>query len=174
MKKIHKKNREKKLKMTLQLSLFLSLGVVLYIIESFINVFIFVPGVKLGLSNIVILIILYIYGMKEALKIGFMKVFFTSLFRSGFGLNFVLSLVGMILSVLVSGIFKKTEKFSIVGLSVVGANFHILGQIIVMSIVYRTYLLYVSYLPYMILITVISGIITGYITKEIIERVDFD
>ena len=69
---------------------------------------------------------------------------------------------------------KKTEKFSIVGLSVVGANFHILGQIIVMSFVYRTYLFYVSYLPYMILITVISGIITGYITKEIIERVDFD
>ena len=101
-------------------------------------------------------------------------MFFTSLFKSGFGLNFILSLVGIFLSILVSGMLKKTSKFSIVGLSIISANFHILGQIIIMSIIYRTYILYVSYLPYMILVTIISGTITGYIAKKIIERVDFN
>ena len=43
-----------------------------------------------------------------------------------------------------------------------------------MSIIYRTYILYMSYLPYMILVTIISGTITGYIAKKIIERVDFN
>lgn len=174
MEKIYGNNKVKNLKMILQISIFLSLGIILYIIESSIGIFIFIPGIKLGLSNIVILLVLYIYGTKEALRIGFMKVFFTSLFRSGFGLNFILSFTGMMLSIIVSGLFKKTGKFSIIGLSIIGANFHILGQVIVMSAIYRTGLLYISYLPYMIIVTTISGLITGYIAKEIKERVDFE
>ena len=174
MENILNRDENNKLKTTMQLSIFLSLSIILYIIESFVNFFVFIPGIKLGLSNIVVLIVIYIYGAKEGFKIGFMKVFFTSLFRSGFGLNFILSLGGIFLSVLVSGLLKKTSKFSIVGLSIISANFHILGQIIIMSIIYRTYILYMSYLPYMILVTIISGTITGYIAKKIIERVDFN
>ena len=68
---------------------------------------------------------------------------------------------------------KKMEKFSIVGVSIAGANFHMIGQIVVASAVYRTNLLYVSYLPYMLLISLFTGMLTGYFAEKIMERVDF-
>lgn len=167
-------NKNNELKKTLQLSLFLSLSVILQIVESMIILPIFIPGIKLGLSNIVILIVIYTYGTKEALKLGIMKVFLASLFKVGFGLNFIFSIVGVVLSILSSGLLKKYSKLSIIGISVVGANFHILGQIIVASILYKTNILFVTYLPYMFLLTIVTGILVGYCGKEIISRVEIE
>ena len=59
------------------------------------------------------------------------------------------------------------------GVSSAGANFHMIGQIIVASAIYRTNLLYVSYLPYMLLISLFTGMLTGYFAEKILERVDF-
>lgn len=174
-----KKENEKiqnhnELKKTLQLSIFLSLSVILQIIESMIILPIFIPGIKLGLSNIIILIVLYLYGIKETLNIGLMKVFFTGLFKMGFGINFLFSLIGIIMAIISSALLKKSSKLSIVGISIVGANFHMIGQIVVASLIYKTNILYVTYLPYMLLITVITGGIIGNLAKEIINRIEIE
>lgn len=169
MKKIENNNELRK---TLQLSILLSLSVVLQIIETMIILPVFIPGIKLGLSNIIILIILYLYGVKDAFKIGILKVFFSGLFRLGFGVGFLFSIVGIVFSILFSALLKKYSKLSIIGISIVGSNFHILGQIIVASIIYKTNILFVTYLPYMFLLTIVTGIIVGYCAKEIIKRVE--
>lgn len=171
---MEKLENKSELKKILQMSLFLSLSIVLQILESTIMLPIFLPGIKLGLSNIVIIIVLYKYSLLETLKLGILKVFVVGLIRTGLGLNFIFSLVGVIFSILVSGLLKKTNKFSIIGISIVGSNFHIIGQILVASLVYKTKLLYVTYLPYMLLVSIISGGIIGYFAKEIMERVEIE
>ena len=170
----NKANEGKNLKEIMQMSMLISLGITLQIAESFIAVPFFLPGVKLGLANIVTIIALYVFGMKEALKIGFMRIFLASILRNGLGINFLFSLSGMIFSLLVSGALKKFGKMSVSGVSMAGANFHVTAQIITASFIYRTDLLYISYLPYMLLITLITGLITGYLADRVLKRINFE
>lgn len=170
----NKVNEGKNLKEIMQMSMLISLGITLQIAESFIAVPFFLPGVKLGLANIVTIIALYVFGMKEALKIGFMRIFLASILRNGLGINFLFSLSGMIFSLLVSGVLKKFGKMSVSGVSMAGANFHVTAQIITASFIYRTDLLYISYLPYMLLITLITGLITGYLADRVLKRINFE
>ena len=164
---------DKELRKALLISIFLSLSIILQIAESFIFIPLFLPGIKLGLANIVTIIVLYVYGIKEAAKIGVMRIFLAGILRNGLGINFLFSLTGILFSLTVSSFLKRTGKFSIMGVSIAGANFHMIGQIVVASAVYRTNLLYVSYLPYMLLISLFTGMLTGYFAEKIMERVDF-
>ena len=164
---------DRELRKALLISVFLSLSIILQIAESFIFIPLFLPGIKLGLANIVTVIVLYVYGIKEAGKIGIMRIFIAGILRNGLGMNFLFSLSGILCSLIVSSFLKKTGKFSVMGVSIAGANFHMIGQIIVASAIYRTNLLYVSYLPYMLLISLFTGMLTGYFAEKILERVDF-
>ena len=81
--------------------MFLALGVVLNIIESLLPVLIPVPGVKLGIANTIGLIVLYFYGAKEYILIGFLRVLLVALLRTGIGSTaFLLSLSGWLISTL--------------------------------------------------------------------------
>ena len=164
---------DQELRKALLISVFLSLSIILQIAESFIFIPLFLPGIKLGLANIVTVIVLYVYGIKEAGKIGIMRIFLAGILRNGLGMNFLFSLSGILCSLIVSSFLKKTGKFSVMGVSIAGANFHMIGQVIVASAIYRTNLLYVSYLPYMLLISLFTGMLTGYFAEKILERVDF-
>ena len=152
------------MKKLIRLSSLIALAIVLSIFESFFPIF-NIPGVKLGLANIVIITTLYIYGFKDALFVSLIRVLFVSILKAGlFSLYF--SIAGSILSIISMYIFKKT-KLSIIGVSIIGSIFHIIGQILVAILLLNTNLLY--YLPYMILISIITGIIIGYISKENIK-----
>lgn len=161
----------KSLKKVLQMSMFLSLGIILQIIETVIIIPFFIPGIKLGLANIVTMIVIYTYGTKEGLKFGIMRIIAVGVLRNGFGINFLFSLLGMLFSVCAIGFFKKYTKLSVVGVSITGSNFHILGQITAASFIYKTGLFYVSYLPFMLLITIVTGGIIGYAANEVMERI---
>ncbi len=167
-------NSDIRLKKILQMSAFLSLSVIFQIAETFIIIPFFLPGIKLGLANIITIVVLYIYGTKAAFKIGLMRVVLSGILRNGLGINFLFSLMGMLLSVSASSFLKKSNRLSVVGVSIGGANFHVIGQIMVASFIYKTNLLYVSYLPYMLLVTLITGSVTGYLAERILKRVDFE
>lgn len=157
------------IKKTINFSMLLSLSVVLSIFESLIPIINgSIPGLKLGLANIVVLFILYRYSFKDAVYISMLRVILVGLLRTGFGINFIFSLVGAILSISAMFIFKKM-KFSIITVSIMGAIFHIIGQIIATIILLNTFNL-IYYLPYLIIFSIITGFIIGVITKEILER----
>ncbi len=119
-----------------------------------------VPGVKLGLSNLVILISLYLLTTKEAFKIMIIKVVIVGVLFSGLS-GLIYGLAGSLLSFLFMYIFKKSNLFSIVGVSIIGGVMHNIGQIIIASLVINNAkLLY--YTPYLILFGTASGIITGF------------
>lgn len=145
-----------------------SISVVISIIESYFD-FIgnIIPGLKLGLANIVILYALYKYNFKTAIGISLMRVFIVALIRTGFSINFFFSLVGAIFSIIAMWLVKKT-KLSVIGVSIIGSICHSIGQVLVGIIILDNYnVLY--YLPYLLLFSVPTGILIGIMTKKLLK-----
>ena len=153
-----------------RLSMLLALSVVLNIVENMIPLFNgTIPGVKLGLANIVILFVLYEYSIRDAIFLSITRVFLVSILYSGiFSVSFFLSLSGAILSIIAMSLAKKYTKLSIVGVSIIGSLFHSLGQIIMVAIFIKMISAF-NYLPIIILFAIPTGIITGIISKELIK-----
>ncbi len=150
------------------LSLMVSIAIVLSIVESAISAFFFIiPGVKLGLANIVTLVVLYLYGRKEAYLVLFVRVILVGLLYSGlFSNTFWISLSGGIIAVTTMIILSKT-KLSIYSVSVSGSLMHMVGQILAAIVLLSTETL-LYYLPVMIMLSVPTGIITAYLAKKVI------
>ena len=157
-------------KMT-RLAILLALGVIINYMEHVLLPTSFIaPGVKLGLANTIGLIVLYFFGAKEFLAIGVLRVVMTALF-TGFGFNFFISLSGWGLSTLIVLILFVQNKLSIIGLSMVSAVFHGIGQVIMVSILYES-LLMLNYLPILSVTGIVSGLLIAIITKEVLRRID--
>lgn len=154
-----------------RLSLLLALSVVLNLIESMLPIFSgVIPGLKLGLANIIILFVLYNYSFKDALYLSILRVFLVGILRTGlFSVSFFFSLGGAVLSIIAMYLIKRVTKLSIIGISIVGSFFHSLGQILVACfMVEMTSMIY--YLPLLLLFSIPTGIVTGIITKELISN----
>ena len=144
------------------------LSVVLGIIDSFIPI-LFV-GFKLGLANIIVLYVLYKYGFKSAIFISILRVLLVSMLRTGlFSITFYFSITGAILSIIMMSLFKLT-KLSVIGVSVIGSISHIIGQVIIASILLNTSSVF-TLLPLLIIFSCITGVIIGIISMEIINKV---
>jgi len=150
------------------IALFSALSIIFGYIESLFPLPIAIPGIKLGLSNIVILFALIKLGKANAFLIMLIKVTVCSLLFSGFN-SFIYSLSGGILSVLAMIILIKFN-FNIITASIAGGIFHNVGQIISSAIVLQsTSALY--YLPILLFSGIIVGFVTGTLTKTIISRI---
>lgn len=143
--------------------------IVIAILESFIPS-IGIPGVKLGLANIMILVILYELGIWEAVIVNLTRVLVVGLIRGTFlSMGFVMSLVGATLSLAVMILFYLLiRKFSIVGVSVIGSVFHVTGQILV-AMIYLGTSYVIFYLPIIAISAIITGILVGFTAKMIID-----
>lgn len=150
------------------ISVLTAISVVIAIIESYFT-FIgdVIPGLKLGLANIVIIFALYRYNFKTALTISLIRVFIVSLVRTGFGFNFFFSLSGAIFSIIAMAIIKKT-KLSIIGVSIIGSISHSIGQVLIGMILLENYNV-IYYLPYLLLFSIPTGIIIGLISKKLLS-----
>ena len=144
-------------------------AVVIAILESFIPS-IGIPGVKLGLANIVILVVLYELGILEAVAVNLIRVIVVGLVRGTFlSYGFLMSLSGAMMSLLVMILFYLLiRKFSIVGVSVIGAVAHVIGQILV-AMIYLGTAYVVLYLPVIGLSAIITGVFVGIVAKAIIH-----
>lgn len=151
--------------------MFLALAVVLNIVETMVPFFNgYIPGLKLGLANTIILFVLYIYGFKDAVYLSFLRVLLVSILRTGlFSIAFWLSLGGALLSIIMMAIFKKTKLFSIVGVSIIGSVFHSIGQIIIAIILIDTTSV-MYYLPLLLIFSVPTGIMIGVISKHLVNK----
>ena len=146
-----------------------SLAIVLSIAESFIPS-IGIPGVKLGLANIVILLVLYEIGILEAILINLLRVVVTGLVRGTFlSMGFLMSLTGAVLSLGIMILFYLlVKKFSIVGVSVIGSVFHVTGQIVIAMIFLGTgYMVY--YYPIIGVSAIVTGVFVGLVAQVIIK-----
>lgn len=148
---------------------FIALALVLSYLESLIPVFAAVPGIKLGIANIVTMLAMYKLGVKPAIVISVGRIVLSGIL---FGNLYVIiySLAGGVLSICVMIILKKIKLFSVVGVSVAGAVAHNAGQIIVaVFLMENVNILY--YLPVLIISGGIAGTMVGILTVYIIKNI---
>ncbi len=155
-----------------QMGLLIALALVLSFIEAQIPAFVAIPGVKIGLANIVVLFALYSLGFKEALIISILRVLLSSL-MFGSVLSLAYSLSGALLSLFGMALLKKTRLFGSVAVSVVGGVLHNLGQILTACFILETNVV-VYYLPFLILSGTIAGVVIGLVAALILKRLGFD
>ena len=150
------------------LGLFTAFAMILSFVESQIPTFVAIPGIKLGLPNIAIIIILHRFGWKEASIISLLRVILTSLLF-GTVLSMLYSIAGAVLSLVAMILLKKV--LSTVTISVIGGVCHNIGQILVAILVTETQqLLY--YLPVLIISGVIAGIVVGIIAALSVKKIE--
>ncbi|MFW6035513.1 MAG: Gx transporter family protein [Halothermotrichaceae bacterium] len=161
--------------------LLVSMGLILHFVESMVPMTAVVPGARLGLANIISLVGLVIFGFKGGFIILLLRIILGSLMAGTFmTINFYLSFSGGVLSftamAVVLYLFRK--QFSLVGVSVVGAVFHNLAQIITANFIIANPGIF-YYLPYLILLAIPTGIGVGlvshfslnYLSAEIMKEV---
>ena len=148
-------------KRIVQSAVLISLALALSYAERFIplQTLIPLPGVKLGLANIVTLIALYLLGGKSAFVILVLRCLLGSVFGGGItGLLF--SLTGGILSMSVMALCKKAPFLSVYGVSILGAAAHNVGQILAAMVLMNS--VYIGmYLSYLLVVALFTGFATG-------------
>ena len=158
----------KKTKKIAVFALCVALAFVLSFLETIIPINIGVPGVKIGLANMVVLAALYLLDKRAAFAISMIRILISGLLFSG-AFSLLYSFTGGILSFLVMLLAMKSEKLSILGVSVLGGAVHNIGQIIVAAIVMQTPRI-VYYLPVLLISGALAGIVVGIISKIVVER----
>ncbi len=149
--------------------LLVAAALVLSYLEQLIPVFVAVPGVKLGLPNVVIVFALYRLGFKQAALISLIRVFLVA-FTFGNTFSLVYSLAGAVLSLALMGILQRSKRFSLTGVSVIGAVSHNLGQILVAIVLLETASL-IYYLPVLLLTGTVAGVCIGLLAGVLCKRI---
>lgn len=155
------------------LSLMTTLAMSLQIIESiFPNP---LPWIRIGLANIIILVILVLFGIKEGLIVTLVRVFMASiLLGTIFGPTFWLSLSAGVTSTVTMGLMMNwfSERFSIIGVSIFGAYIHNLTQLLVVSFFIIKDSGIFNLLPILLITAFIAGMITGTAATFVIEKIE--
>ena len=157
-----------KTKRLLLCAMLVALALALSYLERFLplQLLIPLPGVKLGLANIVTLTALYLLGSRDAYVILCLRCFLGAVF--GGLTNLAFSLTGGLLAVTAMTLGKKIPIFSIYGVSVLGAAAHCVGQIFAAMVVMNSVLIG-AYLPYLLLISLFTGLLTGSVAGGILK-----
>ncbi|MBQ7872903.1 MAG: Gx transporter family protein [Clostridia bacterium] len=128
-----------------------------------------VPGIKMGLPNIAIMLVLYRIGTKEAIAVSFIRIVISSILFGNITM-FWYSVAGAALSLAVMILLKRIDSFSSLGVSVAGALAHNIGQILVAMLLMQT--TQIGY--YMIVLSItgtVSGIFVGLLGGFVIKRI---
>jgi heptaprenyl diphosphate synthase len=150
------------------MTMLLAMSILLHMVEPALPIP--VPGVKLGLANVIGLITLFLFGVKEMITINVMRVVMASLLRGIlFGTGFWLSLSGVLLSTLVTILLFKQNKLSKIGLSVASGAFHGIGQIGALILINNTVMM-IYWLPMLWFSSVPTGYVTGTLSVQVLKR----
>ena len=154
------------------LGVLISLALVLSYLESLLPpISTAAPGIKMGLPNIIIIFILYKFGLKGASIISLLRVFIVSIIMFGNVLTLTYSVAGAVLSLALMALFKKIDCFSPVGVSIIGGISHNFGQILVAIFLFDT--VQIGY--YMVILAItgtISGIVIGIIGSTLVRKLE--
>lgn len=147
----------------------IALALVLSYLESLLPVFVAVPGIKIGLANIVTIFALRKLGFKTALTISVVRVVLAGVLFSGV-ITIAYGLAGAILSILAMTLSWKLLKLRILGGSVLGAVAHNFGQILMACFLFGTTSL-MYYMAILLIVGTISGVLVGVAAGYIIKNV---
>lgn len=146
-----------------------TLALILSYVEVLIPINFGVPGMKLGLANLIIVIVLYWIGSKEALLLSVTRIVLSG-FIFGNMFSILYSLAGGLLSLIIMYRLKKNGGFSMTGVSIAGGVSHNIGQLIVAMLVVRTYRVG-YYFPVLLISGLCTGALIGTLAGEVLKRI---
>lgn len=147
----------------------MALALIFSYIETLIPFQIGIPGVKLGLANLVIVIALYRMPVGEVYLLSGVRVVLTG-FLFGNLMSILYSLAGGILSLTVMWGMKRIRSVSILGVSIAGGVFHNVGQLLAAALMVETYGVF-SYLPVLLISGLLTGFVIGLAVGEMLKRI---
>ena len=147
----------------------IALAFVLSFVESLIPISLGIPGVKLGLANLVTVVGLYTVGTTGTVVISLIRIVLTG-FTFGNLFAMLYSLAGWGLSLLIMVVCKKKNWFSTVGISILGGIGHNIGQITVAAYVVKQAGVF-FYLPMLLIAGTVAGLVIGILGSMIINRI---
>ena len=150
-------------------AMFLTLALVVSYIEVLIPIPVGIPGIKLGLANGVIMVLLFFTTWIRTLEISVIRVVLAG-FLFGNPMTIAYSLAGGILSLIVMGILKKIKGFSSVGISVGGGVAHNIGQLSIAVILMENTKIY-YYAPVLLLTATIAGVMIGVLRGVLVKKI---
>ena len=152
-----------------RLGVLLSMALVCAILEGFIPGII-LPGMRLGLANVVLLFVLYVYGFKDGLLLAVLKAVLAGALRGSlFSMGGYMALMGTLLSFFGMALLHYTiRRLSVIGVSIAGALLHVCGQILVAYWFLGEAIL--GYLPWLLLFAFASGTLVGILVHVLLKR----
>ena len=164
---------------TAELGLFLALALILSYVESLIPFSFGIPGIKLGLPNLIVLLLLYetpdggqkkslhlTKGAREALLVNGLRIVLSGfLFSNLYAILYALA--GAVFSFLVMLLGRRTKRFSMVGVSILGGVFHNIGQMLVAMLVVETFAV-AYYVPFLIIAGTVTGALLGFVGIQLL------
>lgn len=161
----HKKTRK-----MVYMALLSAIAIVLHMTETALQLPL-PPGMKLGLANIISMVVIEIYGVKEMFIVNFFRVVVSSLMTGIFLSHpFFISCGGVLLSSLALAVLKKVTSLPIISTSIIAAVFHNIGQVLVVAYLLSSQAI-MSYIFVLLASSIPTGIFVGMVAIEILKRV---
>ena len=147
---------------------FTALALIFSYVETLIPINLGIPGVKLGLANLIIVVALYKMRLSEAYLLSVVRVLLAG-FIFGNYFSIIYSLAGGLLSLTVMALLKKWGGFSLQGISIAGGVFHNIGQLIVAAVVVETFSV-IYYFPVLLVAGLLTGLVIGIVAEMMLKR----
>lgn len=160
----------KRLNKMIFISILVSIGLALSVLESAIPLPIAMPGAKLGLSNMVVLVTIIVFGFKDGLKVAMLKSAVLMLITGSIS-SFIYSLSGAILSAIMMYLSYRymSKIFSLIGVSIIGALSHNFAQVSIASLMMNNLRIY-TYLPFLMIMSLFTGYFVGLSSRYIVKN----
>lgn len=150
------------------MGMLVALAMVLGFVETLIPINLGIPGMKLGLANIVVVIALFLFDIKTAVVVSILRIILIAMTFGNMSMMFY-SIAGASLSLLSMIAISKIKSFSLISISIVGGIMHNVGQIICAAFVVRTNGVF-TYLPVLMIAGLVSGALIGIVAGLILVR----
>ena len=147
---------------------FTALALIFSYVETLIPANLGIPGVKLGLANLIIVVALYKMRLSEAYLLSVVRILLAG-FIFGNYFSIIYSLAGGLLSLTVMALLKKWGGFSLQGISIAGGVFHNIGQLIVAAVVVETFSV-TYYFPVLLVAGLLTGLVIGIVAEMMLKR----
>ena len=145
-----------------------TLALIFSYVETLIPIQFGIPGVKLGLANLIIVIALYRMKLSEAYLLSIVRVLLAG-FIFGNYFSIIYSLAGGLLSLTVMALLRKKGGFSVIGVSIAGGVFHNIGQLIIASVIVETFSV-MYYVPVLLIAGLVTGLLIGIASDGMLKR----
>lgn len=154
---------------TVFLGFLLALSMLLSYIESILPFAIGIPGIKLGLPNLIVVLLMYLYGAKEALAVNLSRILLSG-FLFGNLYAILYAMTGAACSFCIMLLMRQRKCFSVIGVSIGGGIFHNIGQILIASFVVESFAP-VFYLPVLLIAGALTGFAIGMVSIRVLPYI---